>query len=266
MSMAKGGARGVQSVEIGGRLLTALVTSRGQMMLRNLASIAEIAPAQAHAYLSSYKRAELVSQDSATGRYQLGPLAVRLGIARINSYGPLSESRDVAVELERQLGTMVLLSVWAGGAPTVIQVRQGNYPLNINTRPGTTMAPTATATGKIFCAFSKDENIAIAQKAEQKATSISQNGQATKLQDFDKEITQIQKKGFAIADGSPVPTVCEIAAPIHNSEGRVLAVLSVLYPTDKIHNIKHQSLTPVLIGKCEQLSARFKSMLKSADE
>jgi hypothetical protein len=42
--------------------------------------------------------------------------------------------------------------------------------------------------------------------------------------------------------------------------------LSLLYPIDKVHNIKPQSLFPVLIGKCEQLSARFKSTLKSADE
>jgi DNA-binding IclR family transcriptional regulator len=264
--MGNGNGRGVQSVEIGGKLLAALVEGRSQMMLRNLASIAEIAPAQAHAYLSSYKRAELVAQDSATGRYQLGPLAVRLGIARINSYVPLAESRDVAIELERQLGTMVLLSVWAAGAPTVIQVRQGNYPLNINTRPGTTMKLEATATGMVFCAFSNDPAIADALEFEQNANSKAQDQLATRRKDFAKDLNQVRKKGYAMTAGSPIPTVSEIAAPIHNTEGKVLAVLSVLYPNDRVHNIDSQTLVPALIGKCEQLSNRYKSTLQSANE
>ena len=41
--------RGVQSIEVGARLLNALVTEGEPMMLKDLAKQAGIAPAQAHA-------------------------------------------------------------------------------------------------------------------------------------------------------------------------------------------------------------------------
>ncbi len=49
-------SRGVQSIEVGGRLLQALVDADAPMMLKDIASRAKIAPAQAHAYLVSFRK------------------------------------------------------------------------------------------------------------------------------------------------------------------------------------------------------------------
>ena len=70
------GQRGIQSVEVGGQLLVALVESGKPMMLREVATLAEMAPAKAHPYLVSFMRLGLVEQDRASGRYELGPLAL----------------------------------------------------------------------------------------------------------------------------------------------------------------------------------------------
>ncbi|WP_367194776.1 helix-turn-helix domain-containing protein [Amorphus sp. 3PC139-8] len=75
--------RGIQSIEVGGRLLNALVAHAQPMTLKDLAAAADMAPAQAHGYLASYRRTGLVEQESASGHYQLGPLATRLATARL---------------------------------------------------------------------------------------------------------------------------------------------------------------------------------------
>ena len=54
--------RGIQSIEVGGQLLRALVRSGEPMMLRDLAAAAGMPPAKAHPYLVSFARLGLVEQ------------------------------------------------------------------------------------------------------------------------------------------------------------------------------------------------------------
>jgi DNA-binding IclR family transcriptional regulator len=74
-------ARGIQSIEIGGRLLRVLADAIQPMMLGGLADAAGMPPGQAHAYLVSFRKMQLVEQDGVSGRYRLGPFALRLGLA-----------------------------------------------------------------------------------------------------------------------------------------------------------------------------------------
>ena len=75
-----GEVRGVQSIEVGGRILAVMVKATQPMMLRDLAIQAKITPAQAHAYLVSFRKIGIVEQDVATGRYRLGGFALQLGL------------------------------------------------------------------------------------------------------------------------------------------------------------------------------------------
>src|SRR3954447_16737748 len=92
-------SRGVQSVEVGGRILVAMVQAGRPLMLRDLAGGADVTPAQAHAYLVSFRKLGLVEQDTATGRYQLGPFALQLGLARMRISNPLRLAGDAAAAL-----------------------------------------------------------------------------------------------------------------------------------------------------------------------
>ena len=49
-------SRGIQSIEVGGRLLQALARVGEPMMLRDLAREAGMTPAKAHPYLVSFSR------------------------------------------------------------------------------------------------------------------------------------------------------------------------------------------------------------------
>src|SRR5258706_93112 len=67
---------GIQSVEVGGRLLRALIGSAGAMNLTPLAKAAKMPATKARRYLVSFIRLGLVAQDPQSGKYNLGPLAL----------------------------------------------------------------------------------------------------------------------------------------------------------------------------------------------
>ena len=85
---------GIQSVEVGFELLSALSDAPGALMLRDLAAAAGMSAAKAHRYLVSFQRMGLVMQDPVSTRYDLGPAALRLGLASL--------SRIDAVKLARE--------------------------------------------------------------------------------------------------------------------------------------------------------------------
>ena len=88
MTSNESNQRGIGSIEVGGRILQILADAAQPVMLRDLAEAAKIAPGQAHAYLVSLRKLDLVEQETGTGRYQLGPFALHLGLARLRITQP----------------------------------------------------------------------------------------------------------------------------------------------------------------------------------
>jgi DNA-binding IclR family transcriptional regulator len=221
--------RGIQSIEVGHRLLAALVATGKAMTLRDLAAASDLAPAQAHAYLASFRRIELVEQDAASGEYSLGPLAMRLGLARMRSYDRLSETSAAAVRLSQDLGLMVCVVVWGPQAPTVIEVQEGAHTLNLNIREGTLFSVTGTASGRLFGALSDDVLVAKRIEAELSGTVVNQGvGSSVSRQELKREFSAIREKGFATALGSPVPGINAVSAPIFDHGGALLATLTLI--------------------------------------
>ena len=122
-------------------------------MLRDIAAEADLAPAQAHAYLASFRRIELVEQETGSGRYLLGPAAIKLAMARFRGSEVISAANREAKTLSQDLGVMVAIVVWGPHAPTVIVAHEAAAPLEINIRAGTRFSAIESACGHVFAAF-----------------------------------------------------------------------------------------------------------------
>lgn len=227
-TMAKAEPRGIQSIEVGERLLSVLVKASGPMMLRDLAFEADLAPAQAHAYLTSYRRAELVEQDTESGRYILGPAALRLGLARMKSIRPLQRTTGEAAHLSRSLGLMVAVIVWGPQAPTAIQVHEGTQSLNINIRPGTTFNVTGSSCGRIFGAYEKSARVEERVEAEFNGVSQSGIGRASSREQFAASLSAVRSYGYSGIADSPVPGLCSVSAPVFGEDSKLQLALSLI--------------------------------------
>jgi DNA-binding IclR family transcriptional regulator len=207
--------RGIQSIEVGGRLLNALVAHATPMSLKDLAGAAEMAPAQAHGYLASYRRCGMVEQDAATGHYQLGPFAMRLATARLRTVPELVAATEATIDLARELGIMATLAVWGPHGATVVHRQDGDEVLNVNIRVGTMFAMEATATGYLFAAFAPAARRARAAVAGAEAPAA-------------ERIAEARAKGYAMIREAPVPGVNAIAAPILDAAGEISAAITLI--------------------------------------
>lgn len=223
--------RGIQSIEVGGQLLVALARGPGPMMLKDLARTAGMTSAKAHPYLVSFSRLGLVEQDPATGRYELGPLALELGLTSLQRYDPVRVASHAIAELAAATGQTVALAVWGNMGPTIVRLVESSRPIHVNLRTGTVMSPVLSATGRAFCAFlpAARAQAVIRDELDKLADSEEAELRLTQAQ-VDDELATVRRRGLARAVGRPVPSVNAFSAPVFDHSGSVVLVITVLGP------------------------------------
>lgn len=246
-------SRGVQSIEVGAKLLSALIDEGEPMMLKDLARLADFAPAQAHAYLVSYRKIGLVDQDAESGRYKLGRFAIDLGITRMRTAEPMRLACDLANGLVAQTGLIVAIVVWGSFGPTVVQVQESGSQLNMNTRPGTVYSMSGTASGRLFSAFMPENVVKDAIRAETREASGTGRVGVHRFMSR-AELDLIRKNGYATIDNPPVSTIKAIAAPVFDHIGQMVLAITIIGDEDLIEERAERDFIPALLAATTGLS------------
>ncbi|WP_077033131.1 IclR family transcriptional regulator [Pelomonas sp. KK5] len=237
------GPRGIQSIEVGGQLLLALVHEGRPMPLKELALAAGMPPAKAHPYLVSFIKLGLVEQEGVSGRYGLGPLALQLGLISLQQYEPVRLATPVIEELALQLGHTVAIAVWGNRGPTIVRVAEAPSPVHISMRHGTVMSPSGTASGRLFAAH--------LPKALVKAALHGEAMPAVEL------LEEVRRHGMATSKDGVVHGVSALAAPVFDDSGRLVLSLTAIGPSGSFDLRLGGSLAPALRAAGEQLSRQL---------
>ncbi|WP_341702832.1 IclR family transcriptional regulator [Ferrovibrio sp.] len=250
--------RSIQSIEVGGRILTALVNTCAPMMLRDLAQMADLPPAQCHAYLTSYRNIGLVEQDPQTGHYRLGGFAMRLGIGFLRSDPILAAAGEAIKQLSQNLGHMALMLVWGPHGPTIVQVQEGTLGLPLNIRQGTLFSVTGTASGLIFAAFGKQDGLQemIAQELDGGDSKVSV-GLIPEPTSFKSQVATTRKRGYALAVGVPLPGINAVSAPVFNGASELALAVTII---GREEELSVEANSPALV----QLLAKVKAVSEGA--
>lgn len=216
--------RGVQSIETGGEILSHLANHRAPMMLRDLAAKVGTAAAQLHPYLVSFKTVGMVEQ-TPQGLYQLGPLALNLGLARLQMQDGYRDTLDRVDSLAREMNLMVSVSVWGLHGPVITYVRDMPVPLHANVRVGGHYGMTNTATGHVFASLMPPQQTEPVIAAENCADRPA----------YRANVAKVRAQGYAITQDIPIPGVSAIAAPVRDHTGQMLHCVTLIGPSQRIN-------------------------------
>src|SRR3954452_2682311 len=144
---------GVNSVEVAGVLLRVLAEAGGPMRLADLSRAAAMPSAKAHRYLVSLARAGLVEQDSATARYDLGPLMLRAGLVALGRSDALKRAERVLEAIVARTGETTAVAVWGTHGPTLVRLVEARHELAAIVPRGHVCPLIFSAAGLVFCAF-----------------------------------------------------------------------------------------------------------------
>lgn len=220
---------GIQSIEVGFQLLKALAASPRAMMLRDLAAAADMNPAKAHRYLVSFQRLGMVAQDPVSGRYDLGPFALQLGLAGLNRLDPVKKARPVLSQLRDEIDQTVGIAVWGNHGPTIVHWEESSHPVTVSLRLGDVMPMLNSATGRLFGAYlPRQQTLPLIERELHERGNDDVPDLPRSLADYDTVCEEVRAHGAARIRGGVLPGINAFSMPVFDASGHVAMALIVL--------------------------------------
>jgi DNA-binding IclR family transcriptional regulator len=243
---------GIQSIEVGFRLLDVLTHEPRAMMLRDLAQRAGMSPAKAHRYLVSFLRLGVVAQDPLSGRYELGGFALQLGLARLARVDGVKLARIALAELRDRLDMTVGIAVWGNQGPTVVHWMESSYPAKASLKLGDVMPLLSSATGLLFAAYlPRSKTDAMIERELADTRRSSQTGGAHNADDVERLLEDVRAHGAARVEGMLLPTIHAFCVPVFDSTG-TLALGLIALGQEGAFDIRWDGEVDTALRECAQ--------------
>ena len=259
-------SRGIQSIEVGGRLLLALAHHGQPLALKDLAAAADMSAGKAHPYLVSFIKLGLVERETDGGRYGLGPLALQMGLIGLQQYDPVRLATERIDELARDTGHTVAIAVWGHRGPTLVRIAEAPSPVHVSMRHGTVMSIPDTASGRLFAAFGPHDAVREALENEALFSRKSAPARVARARTggrfglgaaFDREIDRVRADGIACIDGVALPGVSAVSVPVFDARGQLVLSLTAIGPSATFDSAVDGAVAARLKPAAAQLSMRL---------
>ena len=211
---------GVQSVEIGSRVLLAVTEGGGPLALKDIADATDLPSAKAHRYLVSLIRAGLIEQDLATGKYDLGSTSLRVGLAAIIRLNVVRAALPVVTQLRDEIGETVHLSVWGDHGPIVIHREVPLVPIALNLAVGSNLPLLRTASGRVFLSWLDKKRTEPLLQQEMRRMGKRNKTEIKAIQ------AETLRQGLGRTVGDFSPSIASLSAPVFNHEGHLSAAIA----------------------------------------
>jgi DNA-binding IclR family transcriptional regulator len=170
----------------------------------------------------SLGRAGLIVQHGESGRYDLGALAIGLGLAAMGRIDAVRFGLEALPELRDHTDETVVLAIWGDRGPTVIRIEEPTRPISMNVRVGTVLPVADSAIGQMFAAYLPR---AVASPVAA-ADTPDPGRRSARLSD--RALEEVRRRGLSRSIADYFPGVNALAAPILDFQGRIVAVMGVI--------------------------------------
>ncbi len=230
--------RGIGSVDTAMAILRVFASAVGPLSLKEVGVRSGMATSKLHRYLSSLVAQGMLRQRERSGRYDLGPFAAALGVSAIARNDFVNETAAMLPDLVGRLGATALLSVFGASGPTIVRWERGRDHVVTTLGLGTVFPLLTSATGQVFLTYSPDSLTRPLLNAAQRAEA-------------DRVKRRVIADGFSCVDGSFIPGLFAVAAPVTNWQGEAEAVVTLISTKPTLT----MTDSPAIFALCEACAA-----------
>ena len=246
---------GIQSVEVAGVILQALIQTDRPQRLSEIARQSGRPPAKLHRYLVSLARIGLASRNLITGRYDLGPMAMQIGLKGFSRFDALRFAAETLDNLVERLGETAGLVVWGEQGPKFVRMSEARHS-HASTISFSHICPmTWSATGLLFSAYEDPALTRPLILRELEQNKLLDRPFAPKTEaEHQRTIKAIRKQGVATVSNGGGAGIAGISAPIWDASGKFAMALTVFAQSGRIDTRMDTALVREVCGVAEKLS------------
>jgi len=228
------------------KILNTFTADKPERSLTEVSRIVGIDKVIVHRQLKTMKEMDLVEQDIDTKRYRLGVGIAKLAAVRRSHIRPLNFASERLLQVRSEIDETVNLSQLEGDLIFVTNVSLCTSDLRVVMAVGEMLPAYCTAPGLLFLSFGNAHfrNMALSGRLRPRASHT-----ITDRDKIENLLPAIKKDGIAVVDQTYSDQAKGIAAPIFNARGEIIAAVTVLGPSFRLH------------GKIEE---RAKTLIKQA--
>lgn len=250
--MATGETPNVQSLVRGLSVIRTFNADRPRQTLAQVAEATGLARATARRFLHTLVGIGYAGTDGTT--FWLTPRVLELGYSYMSGLGLPAIAQPRLEELSRQVGESSSLSVLDG--PDIVYVNRVPVRriMTVSITIGTRFPAYATSMGRVLLSGLNpdqlDEYFEITELVALSPTTIHDEARLR------EEIARVRDQGWAIVDQELEPGLRSLAAPVHSTEGAIVAAVNISTQT-AVHDLDelHRVFLPPLIDTARQISA-----------
>ncbi len=255
--------RTVQSIARALRLLDTLADSRGEIGIVGLSQRVALHTSTVHRLLATLAAQGYVRQNPDTGRYTLGPKAIRLAEAYLGQLDLRRAAHPFLDRLTHETGETANLVIRDGRAALYLDKVESPQSLRIFSHIGRRAPLHCTAVGKVLLANAPPAQLdgllgegPLERLTKRTITSVGQ---------LRRELAAVRAQGYALDREE-----CEeggrcIAVPVRDATGQTVAALGISSPSVRMSARRMQELVPAVVRSGRELSERLGFHFSSAD-
>lgn len=240
---------GIQSVEIGFRVLEIFGRSSAPMSLKQVSEASGMAPSKVHRYLVSFVRSGMLVQMGANGLYDLGPTARRLGMSAMGRLDSFAIASNHVAKLRDATGHTVCLTVWGDMGPVLVRWENGSQPLLATVRIGSSVPLAESAMGLLFLAHMPTAATAAVLKQQRQlaGTRVSKDPSPEYLND-------LRTKPSLHLSSAMIAGIDSVAAPVFDAQDNLSSVITILAPSRSLQGPKAHVIIDMVAETAKQTS------------
>jgi DNA-binding IclR family transcriptional regulator len=236
--------RGIQSIEIGTKILRVVRESPTPLQLKDISSRTGMAPSKVFRYLVSFVETGLLRQNPQNGRYDLGPFCLELGLSALGRIDEMDVLWDGLVRVTEELGRDAHFTVWSASGPMIARWKHGVTEIAIRVRDGAVLPLLSSATGRVWACYLPRTQTQALMTSEFEALAAQSRKSIEDLHDYyDERISAVRMHGLSRADQEKRQGISALSGPIFNRSGIAYA-MTLLGPTGDI-DLSYQGETAV---------------------
>ena len=250
--------RGTQSVMRAFKILQTFSDQQPEWRLTELAEEVDLNRTTTYRLLTALESLDMVTRDEDTQAYRLGSEAIVLGGRALRANYVRQISHKELEQLSAETGETATLDVLEGADTLVVDEVKGRFVLG--TMPGAAPAigtrwpANSSSTGKVLLAWLPPREVA--ERLPQPLPQLTPHT-ITSREQLQQELAQVRQRGYALAQDELEIGYSDIAAPLFNHEGDVVAALTVGGATTRLTAEKRQQAIRLLRDAALRVSAQL---------
>jgi DNA-binding IclR family transcriptional regulator len=240
-----------RTLEKGLLLLGLFDTDHPEWTLKELRERAGLPKATTRRLVKTLEMSKWVALDSVTGKYHLGPSALRAYYLATSDSELVRIAHPLLVELEEETTETSILSVWSTQGAIIVDTVPTSRPFKIYTAVGMPLPGVSSADAQVLIAYMPEDrwDSILAKHLERRTPKTVTDPLTLK-----ERWRQIRREGVAYdweewKTGAPA-----VAAPVFDQGGEVRAAITVVMPIERCSPAEMKGYALAVTRKAAELS------------